>query len=308
MKRQVATVPFAVLAVAVGLLVVGALVVSTHAPQPTASTSPNPSDSSSATVSLSGQSGAVQGSSSSSLSATASSSSQSAAAETTTASLPAGCSPSQVPGDYLEGVGPNVSSLYKTLVVGSTSPATVCLQVYWFDPNATATFAATNLLLPPPCERAACEVLEASGGIGVTRLEANFTITASQPQLVLGGPTNDSEGAVVAYSITAKPGVSGTYQLVFQGALPVAGQFWLPDYGRVQALSIGIQGLQAPGCGPLINLVAGNGQPNYVPPPGATQGCGGPSGGKGGSIPGVSYGVPAEVMCFRIVSMTNSTQ
>ena len=103
----------------------------------------------------------------------------------------------------------------------------------------------------------------------------------------MGGPANAGEGTVLAYSITAKAGASGTYQLAVQGAQLGEDELWE--------------------CGPNGNLVAGNGQPNYVPPSGTIL----PitiSGGTNFTIPGVGYTVPAGILCYRIISLTNSTQ
>jgi hypothetical protein len=120
---------------------------------------------------------------------------------------------------------------------------------------------------------------------------ANFTVAASTDQLILGGPTNAGEGTVLAYSITAKAGASGTY--------------WL----AVKALQLGVSGLME--CGPYAELfgflVAGNGQPDYVPPSYLPV-CIIPGGSPTFSIPGVGYTVPADALCYRIISVTNSTQ
>jgi len=104
---------------------------------------------------------------------------------------------------------------------------------------------------------------------------------------------NAGEGTVLEFSVTAKAGASGTYWLALPG-------------GQLQNGSGNDAGLLE--CGPNGNLVAGNGQPNYVPP-GAVRECvdwvaGTPS----YSVPGVGYGVPPNIICYRIISLTNSTQ
>ncbi len=203
--------------------------------------------------------------------ATSTSTSITTATETTTTTseviLPAGCLPSQ-------------SNAYSsgTLVAGTSSPAIICVQVYWFNSTSPMALNATSLLEiegnpPDPA--------------------ANFTVAASTDQLTLGGPSNAGEGTVLAYSITAKAGASGTYWL------RVGGSTWS------QGVQLGSSELQE--CGYNYDLVAGNGQPNYVV--GDVSLCIDISGGEPTfSIPGVGYTVPAGILCYRIISLTNSTQ
>jgi hypothetical protein len=200
--------------------------------------------------------------------------------------LPSGCSPSQSSG-YSSG----------TLVAGTSSPAIICLQVYWFDANTTITLGATSLLLPTE-----------SSARDVSPL-ANFTVAASQDQILLGGPTNANEGTVVAYSITAKPGASGTYALTVQDSVEsVQGPAFLIGVDYIGAHGLETQPELHQTCGgPHVDLVAGNGRPNYVPTPGLSE-CPVSVGGASFSIPGVSYQVPPNVLCYRIISLTNSTQ
>jgi hypothetical protein len=180
--------------------------------------------------------------------------------------LPAGCSPPQSNGGSSG-----------TLVAGTSSPAIICVQVYWFNSTTPMVLNATSLLeiegnSPDPA--------------------ANFTVAASTDQLTLGGPGNAGEGTVLAFSITATAGASGTYWLRVggptwsQGAQLAPGQLWE--------------------CGYNYDLVAGNGQPNYTA--GMTSLCIAIVGGQQFSIPGVSYTVPADFLCYRIISLTNSTQ
>jgi len=197
------------------------------------------------------------------------------ATETTTTTsvvtLPAGCLPSQSNG-YSSG----------TLVAGANSPAIICVQVYWFNSTSPIVLNAMSLL--------EIEGYSPSTGQAILDPAANFTVAASVDQLTLGGPANAGEGTVLAYSITAKAGASGTYWLALQG-------------GQLQnGYNDGLYE-----CGPNGNLVAGNGQPNYVPP-GVARECiylvaGTPS----FNIPGVGYSVPPNIICYRIISVTNST-
>lgn len=189
-----------------------------------------------------------------------------------TTTLPGGCSPLQGDG-YYSGA----------LVVGSTSPAVICVQFYWFAATQMTPTAASLIQI---------EGVSPSSGQPVVGPAANFTIAASTDDLSLGGPTNSSEGTVVAYSINARPGASGTYQL------------------RVDASVLGTQGVS--NCGPhglvAFDLVEGNGQPNYLPPAvpvscivmiGTSQTY---------TIPGLPYNIPPNTLCYRIISMMNSTQ
>jgi len=126
-----------------------------------------------------------------------------------------------------------------------------------------------------------------SSGQPILDPAANFTVAASTDQLTLGGPANEGEGTVLAYSITAKAGASGTYQVALQ-------RYQLGPQGPWEDCANG-------------DLVAGNGQPNYVPP---NEGCL-PiliSGGTQFSIPGLGYTVPGGILLYRIISLTNSTQ
>jgi len=187
--------------------------------------------------------------------------------------LPAGCLPSQSNG-YSSG----------TLVAGTTSQAIICVQVYWFNSTTPLVLNVTSLLQIEGCE--GCGTTPGEGE-QLPDAGANFTIAASVDQLTLGGPVSAGEGTVLAYSITAKPGASGTYWLAVQGAQLAKDELY--------------EG------GPNGNLVAGNGQPSYVPPGGEIM----PiiiSGGTSFTVPGVGYTVPAGILCYRIISLTNSTQ
>jgi len=162
-------------------------------------------------------------------------------------------------------------------VAGTSSPAIICVQVYWFNSTSPFVVNATSLLKIVGYAPSGGQPIDAA---------ANFTVTASVDQLTLGGPANAGEGTVLAFAITAKAGASGTYQLAVQGAQLGPSSLWE--------------------CGPNGDLVAGNGQPNYVPPGGAL--CITISGGESFSVPGVGYQVGAGILCYRIISVTNSTQ
>jgi hypothetical protein len=129
-----------------------------------------------------------------------------------------------------------------TVFAGTGSPAIICLQLYYFAASPE-TFNVTGAL-------SIMAQQSAQGGRQFNG-EANFTVIASQAQVVIGGPTDENEGTVVAYAVTAKPGASGTYELNF---LPPGGpNRWL--------ISSNDEPL---GCPYYGALVAGNAQPDYV--------------------------------------------
>lgn len=109
----------------------------------------------------------------------------------------------------------------------------------------------------------------------------------------IGGSTNENEGAMVAYAVTANSGSSGTYQL---GLFPfTGGGLWLLNPQEPEQ------------CSYYGELVAGNGFPNYA------QNLGGcltyPTSSLPSSytLPGVSYQLLIGDVYFSIVAVTNST-
>jgi hypothetical protein len=190
--------------------------------------------------------------------------------ESDDADLLADCVPSQVNATHAG---------FETLVAGTSSPAILCLQFYEFSSNSTILVNASSIL----------SILGASPQQGFPGFDApkNFTVLASQDQLLMGGPSNAGEGTIVAYSILSNPGASGTYALGIHGAELTSGS---PE-----------------SCGTSGKLVAGNGQPYYV----VTGQCdtfGAPNSNPNFMIPGVSYNIVGDVLYFRIVTITNSTQ
>ncbi|MGH9918246.1 MAG: hypothetical protein ACRD6W_05160 [Nitrososphaerales archaeon] len=161
-----------------------------------------------------------------------------------------------------------------TVVAGGSSPAVICLQLYDFNSTSPIVLNTTSLLSilgPGP------------SGSGAE----NFTITTSQDQLTMGGPSNLNEGTIVAYAITAQPGASGTYGLHINA--------WQINQGGEEC---GLEGI----------LIAGTGQPDYtkgitslciyleVPTPTPY------------SIPGVNYNIGSNEVYFKMVDALNSTQ
>jgi hypothetical protein len=170
---------------------------------------------------------------------------------------------------------------FGTLVAGTSSPAILCLQLYEFGSNSTILVNASSLLSIQGL------IPHQGGGFESDNAPQNFTVSASQDQLLMGGPSNSNEGTIVAYSILASPGSSGTYTLGIQGGKLTSGS---PD-----------------GCASFGELVAGDGQPDYA----LIGGCitTNPSDFQPSfTIPGVGYNVAGDALYFRIVSITNSTQ
>lgn len=175
------------------------------------------------------------------------------------------------------------------VVAGTISPAVICFQLYYFDLSAPKTLNMTDFLefhavqYPP-------------GAVRVFDGTANFTVVASQGEVVLGGPTNQSEGVVVAFAVTAKPGASGTYQL--DTRLQVQGE------GETPPTPVRL-GSDYPGqCGDYGVVVAGNGEPNYS---GQDIHCTvWATSTTGWTVPGVPYKLDSGYLYFRIVAERDS--
>lgn len=166
--------------------------------------------------------------------------------------------------------------LFGTATAGTNSPAIICVQFYYFNPT-TPTTLPTNIMI-----QAAQTNRSFSGN-------SNFTIGASENQLVFGGPQNENEGAVVAFAVTAKPGTSGTYELSFSG------NYMLAPSEPVECAYYG-------------TLVVGNGQPLYVFPGGCiSYAVTGTGTGSLPSISGISYPILTNTLYFRVVGLINST-
>lgn len=127
---------------------------------------------------------------------------------------------------------------YPKLHVGTNATLLLCARVYYFDSNAT-------------------RVLNVSQALGITGWEnnpqtgfsgrSNFTIVPSQNELVVGGPNNENEGAVIAWAIKAKPGASGSYQLGFSAD-------YILNQGEDAQCGVGSTG----------EVIAGTGHPSYL--------------------------------------------
>jgi len=199
----------------------------------------------------------------------------------------------------LLGYCPSISSNSSGFIgaaVGGSAPSVICLKFFYF--NAFKGYNASSPL-----------VLNITGALSIAAVESvyseglaypevfdgsqNFTFTVSQAQLAIGGPTNENEGAVVAFSLTANAGASGSYEL---GLFPSA------------VFSLWLLNPQEPEqCGYYGELVAGNGFPNYAQ---STGGCltYPPSGVPSSyTIGGVPYELMIGDLYFAVIGVTNST-
>ena len=165
--------------------------------------------------------------------------------------------------------------LFGTVTAGTNNPAIICVQFYYF--SSVPTTLATSMMI-----QATQQNRSFSG-------DSNFTISASENQLVFGGPQNENEGAVVAFAVTAKPGTSGTYEL------GVSGNYMLTPSEPAECAYYG-------------TLVAGDGHPLYVFPEGClTYNTQGTNTSNSPTIQGVPYPILTNALFFRVVGVVNST-
>jgi hypothetical protein len=173
------------------------------------------------------------------------------------------------------------------MVVGTSPPAILCLQLYDINSTSPIVVDTASLVSVQGSEQ---------GFVG----GGNFTVIASQDQLTLGGPSNLNEGTIVAYAITARPGANGTYSLQIGGwHLIGIDEELCPFYGQV---------------------IAGTGQPNYFR---GLDGGGSPctvintlpngsvklSPAEESEIPGVANGyVMNSTLYFKAIDVVDSTQ
>jgi len=169
---------------------------------------------------------------------------------------------------------------FGTVVANTNSPAVICLQLYEFNSASLVTVNTTKLISIQGSQPIQ------GGGRGSVSGAGNFTVVASQSQVVLGGPMNSGEGTLVAIAITAKPGASGTYSIALGG--------------------FEVGGSEPDSCGSNGELVAGNGQPNYA----LIGDCitySTTSAQSSFTIPGVDYNILSNSLYFRITDVSNST-
>jgi len=140
-------------------------------------------------------------------------------------------------------------------------------------------------------------ICNAAGACTEPSAASNFTIGTSQNELVVGGPSNENEGALVAYSLTAKPGVDGTYELSMVGPDP----YMLQPQEPVQ-------------CGYYGQVFAGAGQPDRgVASMCITYSITNASGAststtQSPTISGIQYPILTGHLYFQVAGVTNSTR
>ncbi len=189
---------------------------------------------------------------------------------------------------------------FGNVVTDTSSPAVICLQLYYYG-------APLTLNLSTALSIQAVQYIY-NGSVGTPRSfdgSSNFSIMISQNQITIGGATNENEGLIVEYDLTANHGASGTYELGFFSSSPGL-DHWLIAYEPEE-------------CGDYGQVVAGNGQPSYV----SGSGCitydttylssssaevTTTSTSQVHSIPGVSYPLLNGNLYFRVVGVANSTQ
>lgn len=191
----------------------------------------------------------------------------------------------------------SISSSFGTLTAGTSSPALLCVRLYYYS-AAPLTLNLTSAL--------SIQALQyiANGSVNYPRSfsgASNFTVVASQSQLTIGGPDNENEGATVAYGVTANSGSSGTYWLGFLGSSG------LTAYALTQQEPLS--------CGFYGELVAGSGQPNYAQgfngcityTTTSQSGSAAASSSAGPTVPGIPYSLMSGYLYFEIVGVTSST-
>lgn len=204
--------------------------------------------------------------------------------QTVTSVVLAQCSDAQSPNP--------IGLLFGAVHVG-TSPATICVQLYYYNDSSMLTLNLSRLL----------SIDMETGGGGENSGASNFTIASSQNILVIGGPNSVNEGTVIAYTFTAIAGASGTYGLGI----------------RFDQSNGGVSYMMTPQqpneCGDYGEIVASNGQPYYFPEGGCISytvsyqsGSTIANSSKYHSIQGIQYPLLSGDLYFRVLGITNSTQ
>jgi len=209
--------------------------------------------------------------------------------------------------DSLLGYCPSVStnsSGFMSAAAGGNSPAVICVKFYYF--NAFKGYNASSPLVLNITNALSIQALEYLYGDGSAYPQSfsgaqNFTLVVSRAQLAIGGPTNENEGVVVAFALTANSGANGKYQL---GFFPSA------------SFGTWLLGPQEPEeCGYYGVLTAGTGFPNYAQDLGSCLtypiSYDANSTGTGGSsfytLSDLPYPLLIGNLYFSVTSVTNST-
>jgi hypothetical protein len=189
----------------------------------------------------------------------------------------------QCPGWQSSGFG------FGFVATGPLSPAVICVQLYYYNSVAPQTLNLTDAL-----SIQAVQYIP-NGSVDYPRSfdgASNFTISTSQAQLVIGGPTNENEGTTVAFAVNSRAGASGIYEL---------GLF---SSDGLNAYMLGAK--EPESCGVYGQILAGSsGRPNYAQ---EQAGCVTYDTSSSGSItaPGIPYPLTPGTY-FRILGVTNSS-
>jgi hypothetical protein len=189
----------------------------------------------------------------------------------------------QCPGRQSSGFG------FGFVATGPVSPAVICVQLYYYNSVAPQTLNLTDVL-----SIQAAQYIP-NGSVDYPRSfdgAPNFTISTSQAQMVIGGPSNANEGTTVAFAVNFKPGASGIYEL---------GLF------SSEGLNAYMLGAKEPeSCGVYGQILAGSSsRPNYAQ---EQVGCVTYNTSSSGSI--TASGIPYPLtpgIYFRILGVTNSS-
>ncbi|MDG7007903.1 MAG: hypothetical protein JRN06_06635 [Nitrososphaerota archaeon] len=122
-----------------------------------------------------------------------------------------------------------------TFRTNAANPLVICAEFYYYpDTNTTMEVDPLDYI-------SITGVKSVPGGTS-SNFSANsdFSITSTPETVAIGGIPNTNEGTPVLFTITARGGVSGIYNLNFGWLLP-----------------------ESVNCGHEFSLVSGNGQPDY---------------------------------------------
>jgi len=124
------------------------------------------------------------------------------------------------------------------LSVNSAAPSLLCVAYYYYSANSTFDLNPISQL------RIFGWPLNRTGTYSTFNASSDFIVSSSALSFVLGGASSLNEGKEVTYSILAKPGVNGIFEVDVANLLP------------------------GMGCDPDFLLSAGTGVPNYSLPGG----------------------------------------
>jgi hypothetical protein len=189
------------------------------------------------------------------------------------------------------------------VVSGTASPAVFCLQFFYY--NSFYGYNASSPVMVNVSDAISIQAVQVVYGDGIANSLTfdggpNFTVSASQAQLAIGGPTNENEGAMVAYSIASNAGASGTYQLAISPSSSV--DLWLLNPQEPEQ------------CGYYGEVTAVFGNPNYaqniggcVTYPTSYLTSSSTRSTSFYSVQGVPYPLLLGELYFRMIPVTNST-